>query len=85
MFDQLLKLDFFVGSGLSESDFKRLFAKCTCGLVMTHRAFDEHACAVAGVGAAQSSIFTPIDLTSNDGPGNSSVAIDLTVDSDDGF
>jgi hypothetical protein len=70
VFDQLLKLDFFVGgSGLSESDFKRLFAKCTCGLVMTHSAFEEHACAVA----------------SNDGPGNNSVVIDLTVDSDDGF
>lgn len=64
--DQLLKLDSWVGgSGLPEFSFMRLFAKCTCGLVMTHRTFEEHVCAVIGgaVTYTEGSAFAPIDLT----------------------
>ena len=62
--DQLLKLDSWIDrSGLPEFTFMRLFAKCTCGLVMTHRTFEEHVCAVTEDGVTEGSAFTPIDLT----------------------
>jgi hypothetical protein len=52
--DQLLKLDSWVGGpGLSASDFKKLFAKCACGFVVTSRKFEEHICAVAVAEIAQ--------------------------------
>ena len=35
--------------GLPEFDFKRLFLKCTCGLVMTCRVFEVHTCTIAGI------------------------------------
>lgn len=59
--DRLLRLDSFARPGLSHFEFKRLFANCNCGLVMTCRVFRNHICA-AGV-QNQSTI---IDLTSDD-------------------
>jgi hypothetical protein len=78
----LLKLDSWVKPGLSETDFAKLFSKCRCGLVMTHRVFDNHTCAVARAPVV-------IDLTlddSDDSTGLSAVVpviIDLTGDSDE--
>jgi hypothetical protein len=78
----LLKLDSWVKPGLSETDFAKLFSKCRCGLVMTHRVFDDHTCAVARAPVV-------IDLTlddSDDSTGLSAVVpviIDLTGDSDE--
>ena len=42
---QLLQLDSAVRPGLSELDFRALFAKCGCGLIMTRKAFGSHYCA----------------------------------------
>jgi hypothetical protein len=42
---QLLQLDSAVRPGLSEVDFRALFAKCGCGLIMTRKAFGSHYCA----------------------------------------
>lgn len=42
--DRLLALNSSTRPGLSESDFRKLFAKCRCGLIMTQRAFKRHAC-----------------------------------------
>jgi hypothetical protein len=68
--EKILKLDSWGRAGLLESEFKRLFAKCACGLVMTRRVFPDHDCAVTLVPNAV------IDLTS-DLEGDDSV-IDLT-------
>jgi hypothetical protein len=63
--EQLLRLDTSRRPGLSESDFIRLFAKCSCGLIMTRRVFRDHVCAP-----------TIIDLTTDD----DGDVIDLTSD-----
>lgn len=42
--EQLLRLDSSRRPGLFESEFKRLFAKCSCGLIMTRRVFKDHIC-----------------------------------------
>jgi hypothetical protein len=42
--EQLEKLDFFYRPGLTESEFKRLFAKCRCGIIVTRRMFHMHEC-----------------------------------------
>jgi hypothetical protein len=42
---QLLQLDSAIRPGLSEVDFRALFAKCGCGLIMTRKAFGSHYCA----------------------------------------
>lgn len=47
--DKLLMLDSWGRAGLSEAEFRKLFAKCLCGLVMTRRVFPDHVCAVATV------------------------------------
>lgn len=39
--DRLLRLD---RGGLKVSDFVRLFAKCSCGRIMTRRSFEDHTC-----------------------------------------
>ena len=57
--EKFLKLDSWGRSGLLESDFKKLFAKCVCGLVMTRRVFPDHDCAITLVPN------TVIDLTSD--------------------
>lgn len=72
--DRLLRLDSWASPGLSEADFRRLFAMCHCGIITTRRVFRGHICA-----------FKPapviIDLTvdADEGP----VIIDLTGDSED--
>jgi len=63
--DRLLRLDSWAQSGLSESEFNRLFAKCRCGLIMTCRVFRGHICAVA-VGIMQKKPEV-IDLTLDEG------------------
>ena len=70
LLDRLFRLDAWDGPGLPELRFRRMFAQCQCGLVMTCRVFGHHVCAVR----------TPpiIDLTSD-----LDTAIDLTADSDD--
>jgi hypothetical protein len=84
--NRLLRLDSWARSGLSESEFNRLFAKCRCGLIMTRRVFRGHICAVAA-GTMQK---TPvvIDLTLDEGDNfvrersSQLDIIDLTMDSD---
>lgn len=56
-FGLLLKLDDFEDPGLTTGQFKSLFAKCQCGLVMTKSAYDYHECALKNV---------VIDLTGDD-------------------
>jgi hypothetical protein len=74
---RLLKLD---SSGLSEADFKKLFAMCHCGLVTTRRIFRDHVCAVAVPPVI-------IDLTSDtsddEAQPSGPIVIDLTGDSDE--
>ena len=41
----MIRLDMFTRPGISERAFRILFAKCQCGLVMTHRMFTFHECA----------------------------------------
>jgi hypothetical protein len=45
--EQLLRLDTSSRPGLSESEFRMLFAKCVCGMIMTRRVFSGHICATA--------------------------------------
>ena len=71
-FDQLLRLDSLTRPGLSSAQFRELFTKCACGLIMTHRVFKEHMC-------LQNS---PIQANSSSIP---AVVIDLTSESDDSF
>ena len=71
--EKFIKLDSWSRAGLHESEFKKLFAKCICGLVMTTRVFQDHDCVVTVVP------HTIIDLTTDDD--NDSVVIDLTNDS----
>ena len=44
VFDQILRLDSLTQPGLPEADFKKLFVRCGCGLVMTTRSFGIHQC-----------------------------------------
>ena len=43
-FDRLMELDCWSRPGLTDAQFRDLFAKCTCGLVMTRRSFNNHEC-----------------------------------------
>jgi hypothetical protein len=45
----LLQLHSAVRPGLSQRDFRSLFAKCACGLIMTRSAFRSHYCAIERV------------------------------------
>jgi hypothetical protein len=58
--EQLLRLDTSRRPGLTESEFKMLFAKCVCGLIMTRRVFRDHICATAVTASP-----VVIDLTSD--------------------
>jgi hypothetical protein len=60
--DKLLTLDSWGRAGLLETEFRELFAKCLCGLVMTRRVFPDHVCAVAPVVKGPPIV---IDLTSD--------------------
>jgi hypothetical protein len=68
--EKFVKLNSWGQAGLHEREFKKLFAKCICGLVMTTRVFQGHDCAIT---AAPHTI---IDLTTDDD--NDSTVIDLT-------
>lgn len=71
--EKFVKLNSWGQAGLCEREFKKLFANCICGLVMTTRVFQGHDCAVT---AAPHTI---IDLTADDD--NDLTVIDLTNDS----
>jgi len=45
--EQLLRLDTSRRPGLSEHEFMKLFAKCSCGMIMTRRVFRDHICTPA--------------------------------------
>jgi hypothetical protein len=61
-FQLLLQLDSAVRPGVSEAHFRALFARCTCGLVMTRRAIKAHYCMEA-ITARDAEV---IDLTETD-------------------
>ena len=61
--NQILDLDAFILPGLPEADFKKLFAKCHCGLIMTKRVFNIHRCMRTAASQAKQVI---IDLTVDD-------------------
>jgi hypothetical protein len=67
--------------GLSEQEFKDLFAKCPCGLVMTRRSFKGHTCAQPQQGSGSQVIDLTWDSEDDIDVGMDSV-IDLTTDSD---
>jgi hypothetical protein len=73
--DQLFKLNSWTDPGLTDADFRALFARCRCGLVTTRRVFKDHVCAVPVI----------IDLTIDDSDDASNqsgpIIIDLTGDS----
>jgi len=70
LFDKLLRLDSMNRPGLSEVEFRKLFAKCRCGKITTRRVFKDHICLIAHAPPII------IDLTHSD---DDSV-IDLTSD-----
>ena len=77
--DCLMRLNSIDKPGLSEAEFKRLFALCRCGLIMTQQVFEGHTCRPVPV---------IIDLTSDEsedsaGTESDPIIIDLTGDSDD--
>lgn len=47
----LLQLNSAIRPGLSESDFKNLFTRCICGLIMTRKAFKNHYCVTENLSA----------------------------------
>ena len=67
--ERLLRLDTATRPGLTKSEFKRLFANCACGLIMTCRVFNDHICQVPQV---------VIDLTLDNDAGEGDDVIDLT-------
>src|SRR5882762_2915237 len=79
--DRLIRLDSWVRPGLSETEFRALFAKCKCGLITTRRVFTDHTC----IQVALPSVV--IDLTGSGSlePEVGGMVIDLTSDSEDGM
>jgi hypothetical protein len=41
---RLFRLDAMEGAGLTDAEFRELFARCPCGLTMTHRSYRFHVC-----------------------------------------
>lgn len=73
--NQLMRLHSSDAPGLPEAEFRKLFAKCRCGLVMSRGVFGNHVC--------QPVI---IDLTGDDNTDKLAsipIIIDLTGDSED--
>jgi hypothetical protein len=70
---KLLQLDAAVRPGLTQAHFRSLFVRCTCGLIMTRRAYCAHYC-----------VKEPevIDLTDIDD--SETEVIDLTTATDEG-
>jgi hypothetical protein len=61
VFNLLLQLDSVVNPGITQAQFRELFANCDrCGLVMTRRTFQCHDC------VPQEREFDIIDLTADD-------------------
>jgi hypothetical protein len=76
--DRLLRLDDGENPGLTETEFRKLFAQCNrCGTVMTRRVFKRHTCRVIVVKRRK----VVIDLTSD--TEEASDVIDLTSDTSD--
>lgn len=67
-----MRLDSWNRAGLTQAEFRSLFVQCSCGLLMTCRAFRGHTC-VQNIGVHTAP--TPARA----GP----VIIDLTLDSDE--
>jgi hypothetical protein len=83
-FDQLMRLDSWNGGGLTHAEFRNLIVQCSCGLLMTRRAFRGHTCAQGagvqmGLAAAQPGPVIDLTLDSDD---DSDSVIDLTLDED---
>ena len=70
-FECLLRLDSVMQPGLSEREFRKLFARCRCGKVTTRWVFKDHICLITAIPPIV------IDLTVSDN-GNSTV-IGLTL------
>jgi len=78
--DLLLRLDAWGNPGLSEFQFKRLFARCRCGMFMTRRVFKSHICAAATTPVVRyPAVVIDLTLDSSDSSSDPDV-IDLTVD-----
>jgi hypothetical protein len=45
----LSQLNSYIRPGLSERDFRALFVKCVCGLIMTRKSFKYHYCVDDGL------------------------------------
>ena len=76
--DRLLQLNAQSQPGLTEVEFRKLLARCQCGLIMMNRAFRRHECAQIAV--VQHRVI--IDLTSDTDENSQSNIINLTLDSD---
>src|SRR6202011_4421721 len=74
--DRFLRLDSDTRPGLYGPEFNRLFAKCSCGLIMTRRVFRNHVCAMSL--AVVRDTHAIINLMVNDVTPRT--VIDLTVD-----
>jgi hypothetical protein len=64
--DLLFRLDAIDRPGLSATEFRNLFAKCPCGLIMTRRSYRGHVCADATTVVVQNFPIV-IDLTLDEG------------------
>lgn len=65
-FQLLLQLHSPIRPGLSESEFRSLFASCSCGLIMTKTAFSAHRCPILGGQVVDNSDEDEIDVESED-------------------
>lgn len=74
-FNQLMRLDSWNGAGLTQAEFRNLFVQCSCGLLMTRRAFRGHGCVQSVIQKAEPVV--DLTLASDDDS-----VIDLTLDSD---
>jgi hypothetical protein len=83
--DQLLRLNARSKPGLTKKEFRKLFAMCGCGLVMTRRVFRRHVCAehISRVDETAQNVPDIIDLTSDTDNHSQSNVVDLTLDSDE--
>src|SRR6202044_4148773 len=66
------RLNSSVSPGLSEAEFRGLFAKCRCGLITTRRVFKAHNCAPVNP------IIIDLTLDDDNEPTDGPIVIDLT-------
>jgi hypothetical protein len=85
MSDQLLRFNARSKPGLAKKEFRKLFAMCRCGLVVTRRVFRRHVCAerISRVDETAQNAPDVIDLTSDTDNHSQSNFVDLTLDSDE--